>query len=77
MTTATVHHAVRVHQRGPVERPARLPTYWAQTLRAWTCGYQTGHCWHPEVLIDWWCCMCAAMTDGWPPQRCVHCTGPG
>lgn len=72
------HHAT-VHRI-----PGSRVTEVAKPLRGWgwtqwraerACRKATNHCWHPEGMVDWFCCMCAAETDGMPPSRCVHCAG--
>jgi hypothetical protein len=70
------HHAVST--RSPegavyVARPLRDTSWWHRWKQERACRKGTGHCWHPEGLIDWWCCMCSAETDGMPEQECVHC----
>lgn len=64
-------HARYLHHR-PLVQPARVTPSAGQQR---SCRLATGHCWHPEALIDWWCCMCPAETDGMPPQECTVC-GP-
>jgi hypothetical protein len=54
-------------------RPLRNTSWWHRRKQERACRKTTGHCWHPDGLIGWWCCMCSADTDGMPPQNCVHC----
>jgi len=72
-----VNHHTTVRRIAPgiteVARPLR-GAGWTRWKAERTCRKTTGHCWHPEGMIDWWCCMCSAETDGMPTQRCVHCT---
>lgn len=56
-----------------VARPAPLTSPVERWRRSRECRREFGHCWHPEGLIDWWCCMCSAETDGMPPQHCAFC----
>jgi hypothetical protein len=30
------------------------------------CRLKGGHWWHPEGMIDWFCCYCGKQTDGFP-----------
>lgn len=76
--TGTNHHAARELTAAgtwKVARPLRDTSWWHQWRREWRCRRETGHCWHPEEMIDWWCCACSAATEGMPPQRCVYCAG--
>lgn len=56
-------------------RPLRDTSLWHRWRRERACRQTVGHCWHPESLIDWYCCECGGETDGQPPQKCVHCLG--
>lgn len=56
-----------------VARPLR-GTGWTQWRAERACRKTTGHCWHPDGFVDWWCCSCSAETDGMPEQRCTSCT---
>jgi hypothetical protein len=71
-----IHHATK-RQIAPGiwghARPLRDTSWWHRLKRERACRKTTGHCWHPDGLIDWWCCMCGADTEGSPPQNCVHC----
>lgn len=68
------HHQVlrRVGGTTVVARPVRV-TWLTQWSRERACRKTLGHCWHPDGMIDWWCCECSAVTDGIPPQNCRHC----
>lgn len=70
------HHSTHASAapNGPweVARPLRVG-WWEQRVREWRCRRETGHCWHPEGMIDWWCCECSGETDGMPAQRCLLC----
>lgn len=68
------HHSVmrRIGGVTVVARPLRAG-WWTQRKAERACRKTTGHCWHAEGLVDWWCCMCSGETDGMPEQRCVHC----
>ncbi|GAA0738601.1 hypothetical protein Drose_04375 [Dactylosporangium roseum] len=70
------HHSTKA-QVAPgiwdVARPLR-GSWWIQWQAERACRKAYGHCWHPEGLTDWWCCMCSADTEGAPPQRCKICT---
>lgn len=72
-------HHVTVRRVAPdvteVARPLR-GTGWTQWRAERACRKSTAHCWHPEGMVDWWCCMCSADTDGMPEQRCTYCTAP-
>jgi hypothetical protein len=76
-TRHVAHHRTR-REVAPgvweIARPLRDTSWWHQWKRQRRCRRETGHCWHPEGLIDWWCCLCSGETDGMPPQECVHCT---
>lgn len=70
------HHTTmmsRVPGRWEIARPWRDPSWLRRRKRERVCGRSVGHCWHPQDMIDWWCCMCSAETSGMPPQRCVQC----
>lgn len=69
------HHSVKVRTAGLllVARPLRDTSWWHRWKQERACRKATGHCWHPEGLVDWWCCMCSGETDGMPEQRCAHC----
>lgn len=58
-----------------VRRPLPLRGWIGQWRRKRACREKIGHCWHPEngMGVDWWCCECAAMTDGMPPDGCRWC----
>lgn len=70
------HHAV-VRRVAPgvteVVRPLRDTSWWHRWRQERACRRATGHCWHPEDLIGWWCCMCSGETDGMPKQECGYC----
>lgn len=74
--TATTHHA-NAREVSPgiwdVARPMRDSSPWHRWKQERACGKATGHCWHPESLIGWWCCMCSAGDDGMPSRECVYC----
>ena len=74
--TQVVHHQTTREVAGTweVARPLRDSSPWHRFKQERACRQATNHCFHPEGLIDWWCCMCSAETDGMPPQECVHCT---
>jgi predicted kinase len=61
-------HARYLHHAGEVRQPERTGCG-----SEWMCRQETNHCWHPDALIDWWCCMCGAEIDGMPPQKCRAC----
>lgn len=74
------HHRVKVRSAAgtlEVARPLRDTSWWHRWRQERACRKATGHCWHPDGFVDWWCCMCSAGTDGMPPQRCVHCATDG
>lgn len=76
MTVVTTsHHRNHIRVGGVLEvaRPLRDTSWWHRWQQERACRKTTGHCWHPDGLIDWWCCMCSAETDGMPAQKCVHC----
>lgn len=56
-----------------VARPLRDTSWWHRWKQERRCRKVAGHCWHPDGLVDWWCCMCSGETDGMPPERCIHC----
>lgn len=73
------HHSVKrevVPGVWEVARPLRDTSRWHRWRQERACRKTTGHCWHPDGFVDWFCCMCSANTDGMPPQRCVHCAEP-
>lgn len=72
-----LHHTVK-HEVGGVwvvSRPLRDTSWWQRRKQERACRRRFGHCWHPEDLVGWWCCLCSAETDGMPPQRCAYCLG--
>jgi hypothetical protein len=73
--TTDQHHRVKTLRAGAyvVARPLRDTSWWHRWRQERACRKATGHCWHPELMISWWCCMCSAERDGMPPQECVHC----
>jgi hypothetical protein len=79
MTAAIHHRTAREIAPGvwDVARPLRDTSLWHRWKQERACRKATGHCWHPEALIDWFCCLCGADTDGMPPQECVHCRAAG
>jgi hypothetical protein len=72
------HHAVMrrvapgISGSTEVARPLRGHG-WTQWRAERVCRKTTGHCWHPEGMVGWWCCMCSGETDDMPRQRCVRC----
>ncbi len=73
------HHSTMANVPGTklwhVARPLR-PTGWLLRRQIERdCRKRTNHCWHPEGMIDWWCCMCSGETEGMPGQQCMHCVG--
>lgn len=60
-----------------VARPMRYTSWWDRWREERACRKRYRHCWHPEGMIDWWCCLCSAETEGMPPQRCVQCVADG
>lgn len=71
------HHRVRHRTAaGALEivRPVRDTSWWHRWKAERACRKQLGHCWHPEGMIDWWCCLCSGETEGMPEQRCVFCS---
>lgn len=69
------HHATKA-ERAPgiwqVARPLRAG-WWTQRQRERRCRREIGHCWHPEGIVDWWCCECSAETEGMPRKECAVC----
>jgi hypothetical protein len=63
----------RISGHWTVARPLHDSSWWHRVWQERACRKSTGHCWHPEAMIDWWCCMCSAEIDGLPPQRCRYC----
>lgn len=74
--TQALHHASG-RQVSPnfwePDRPIRDTSPIDRWRREHACRKEVGHCWHPEGLIDWWCCLCAAEMDGMPSQACRYC----
>lgn len=69
------HHSV-VERRGGlkvVARPLRDTSRWHRRKREDACRKTTGHCWHADGMVDWWCCICSADIEGMPPQQCIYC----
>lgn len=60
-----------------IARPLRDTSWWHRWRAERACRKATGHCWHPDGFVDWWCCMCSADTDGMPEHRCTHCLTAG
>jgi hypothetical protein len=69
------HHRILATAAGTwgVARPLRDTSWWRRHQAERACRKTLGHCWHPEGLIDWWCCACSGETDGMPEQRCKVC----
>jgi hypothetical protein len=62
-------HAATV---GPLfDSPAKqIRGPWLMQLRAEIeCVASGGHWWHPDGMIDWFCCQCGAEIDGMPPDN--------
>lgn len=72
------HHTVGRESAVGVWEPARPER---DSVRPWVreraCRIRTGHCYHPEGLVDWWCCMCGRDEQGMPEQKCVYCVAKG
>lgn len=74
--SAVNHHGVRLEVipgHWEVARPARLASPVEQWRRSRECRREFGHCWHPQELILWWCCLCGTDIDGMPSQDCRFC----
>jgi hypothetical protein len=77
---SSTHHATAVRRTAigtmiyEVARPLRA-TGWTQWRAERRCRKTTGHCWHPEGFIDWWCCMCSGEASGMPAHKCAVCLG--
>lgn len=70
------HHTVRrevIPGHWEVARPLKLSSPVEQWRRARECRREFGHCWHPEELTAWYCCMCGSDTEGMPSQECRFC----
>ncbi len=71
------HHTIVVRVAPGVTeiaRPLRASGFFLRRRLERNCGKTLGHCWHPDGMIDWWCCNCSGDEDGMPPQRCRICT---
>jgi hypothetical protein len=75
MTQALHHTNAREVAPGvwEVAKPLRDSSFWHRGVQERACRKATGHCFHPEDLIGWFCCLCAAETDGMPKQECALC----
>lgn len=54
-----------IDSRGAPVHPPPLK-FFAQWKREWACQNRGGHWWHPENMIDWFCCQCGAVREGIP-----------
>jgi hypothetical protein len=74
--TTVTHHA-NLREVLPGQWVPARPLRDTSVLHRWrqerACRQQIGHCWHPEDLIGWWCCLCSAETDGMPAHNCRYC----
>lgn len=66
---ASVMHPVHLVVTRPYNFPVKpLRASWG--LLRWrverACKRDGGHWWHPEGMIDWYCCQCGAERDGMP-----------
>lgn len=61
-------HTAQQQRYGNYYQPAKplRASWWLQFKREWRCWRSGGHYWHPEGMIDWFCCQCGAETDGMP-----------
>jgi hypothetical protein len=66
------HHSARIGGLNVIIRPLRAHG-WTQWRAERRCRKTLGHCWHPEGLVDWWCCVCSAETAGMPVLQCREC----
>lgn len=71
------HHSImrRVGGGAEIARPLRDTSWWHRWRAERACRKTLGHCWHPDGLVDWWCCECSAETDGMPKHECTVCAG--
>lgn len=46
-------------------KPVRM-SGWRGVKQRRACHKAGGHWWHPEGMIDWYCCRCGAETSGMP-----------
>jgi len=73
-TPATVIHlSAHDPKRMIVVKPAREVHWWKRWQAERECSKMWGHCYHPEGMVDWFCCMCGHEEDGMPEDECKIC----